>query len=195
VDLFVVIVGGLIILPFLLIIALLVKLSSKGPVIYTGKRCLPYGNVFYQYKFRTMYIDADEQLQKLLGTDPAIRKEWEENHKLKNDPRVTKIGSFLRKTSLDEFPQLLNILKGEMSLVGPRPLSDSEVEKFGADFNRIFSVWPGLTGFWQVSGRSDTNYEERMAFDTYYLQNWSIWLDMWILYRTIGTVVRGKGAY
>jgi lipopolysaccharide/colanic/teichoic acid biosynthesis glycosyltransferase len=109
---------------------------------------------------------------------------------------VTKIGGFLRKTSLDEFPQLLNILKGEMSLVGPRPPSDEEeIKKFGADFNRIFSVWPGLTGFWQISGRSDTNYEERVAFDTYYLQNWSIWLDLWILYRTVGVVVRGKGAY
>jgi Undecaprenyl-phosphate galactose phosphotransferase WbaP len=194
-DLFVVIVGGLIISPFMLLIILLVKLSSKGPVIYTGKRCLPNGKFFYQYKFRTMYIDADEQLQKLLDTDPVRRKEWEENHKLKNDPRVTKIGAFLRKTSLDEFPQFLNILKGEMSLVGPRPLSEEEVKKFGADFNRVFSVWPGLTGFWQISGRSDTNFEERVAFDIYYLQSWSLWLDLWILYSTVGVVVRGKGAY
>jgi Undecaprenyl-phosphate galactose phosphotransferase WbaP len=196
VDLFVVLIGGLVILPFLLVIALLVKLSSRGPVLYASKRCLPNGNVFYQYKFRTMYLDAETQLRKLLDNDPAIMKEWEENRKLKNDPRITKIGAFLRKTSLDEFPQILNILKGEMSLVGPRPpLDEGEVEKFGADFNRIFSVRPGLTGFWQISGRSDTNYEERVAFDMYYLQSWSIWLDLWILYRTVGVVVRGKGAY
>ncbi|MDR0656579.1 MAG: undecaprenyl-phosphate galactose phosphotransferase WbaP [Treponema sp.] len=195
-DLFVVLVGGLIILPFLLIIALLVKFSSRGPAIYASKRCLPYGKVFYQYKFRTMCFDAEGQLRKILDTNPAIQKEWEKNRKLKNDPRVTKIGAFLRKTSLDEFPQLLNILRGEMSLVGPRaPLDEGEMQKFGTDFNRIFSVRPGLTGFWQISGRSDTNYEERVAFDTYYLQSWSLWLDIWVLYKTVGVVLRGRGAY
>jgi Undecaprenyl-phosphate galactose phosphotransferase WbaP len=196
VDLSIVILGGILILPFLLLIALLVKLSSKGPVIYASKRCLPGGKILYQYKFRTMYIDAAEQLRKLLEADPIIRKEWEENRKLKNDPRVTKIGAFLRKTSLDEFPQLLNILKGEMSLAGPRPpLDEDEAKKFGADFDRVFSVLPGLTGFWQVSGRSDTDYQDRISYDIYYTQNWSLWLDFWILYKTIGVVLKGKGAY
>jgi lipopolysaccharide/colanic/teichoic acid biosynthesis glycosyltransferase len=140
-------------------------------------------------------VDAEEQLELMLESNPQMREEWERNHKLKNDPRVTRIGRFLRRTSFDEFPQLINILKGEMSLVGPRPVVDEEVEKYGEDYSRIFSVKPGLTGLWQVSGRSDTDYSERVAFDTYYLQSWSVWLDLWILYKTVGVVIRGKGAY
>jgi lipopolysaccharide/colanic/teichoic acid biosynthesis glycosyltransferase len=142
-----------------------------------------------------MVVDAEEQLELMLESNPQMREEWEKTHKLKNDPRVTKIGRFLRRTSFDEFPQLINILRGEMSLVGPRPVVDEEVEKYGEDYNRIFSVKPGLTGLWQVSGRSDTDYAERVSFDTYYLQSWSVWLDLWILYKTVGVVIRGKGAY
>jgi lipopolysaccharide/colanic/teichoic acid biosynthesis glycosyltransferase len=142
-----------------------------------------------------MVVNAKEQLELMLESNPQMREEWERNHKLKNDPRVTRIGRFLRRTSFDEFPQLINILKGEMSLVGPRPVVDEEVEKYGEDYSRIFSVKPGLTGLWQVSGRSDTDYSERVAFDTYYLQSWSVWLDLWILYKTVGVVIRGKGAY
>jgi Undecaprenyl-phosphate galactose phosphotransferase WbaP len=195
-DLFIVIVGGLVILPFLLIIALAVKISSKGPALYKSKRYLPNGKIFYAYKFRSMYINADELLRNILENNPEKRKEWEENRKMKDDPRVTKIGAFLRQTSLDEFPQLINILKGEMSLVGPRPpLDRDEVKKFGDNFDRIFSTPPGLTGLWQVSGRSDTDYFDRVSFDTYYLQSWSIWLDLWVLYRTIGVVLGRKGAY
>jgi lipopolysaccharide/colanic/teichoic acid biosynthesis glycosyltransferase len=114
---------------------------------------------------------------------------------LKDDPRITKIGKVLRKLSFDELPQLLNVLKGEMSLVGPRPIVQEEVARYGEDFNRIFSVKPGITGLWQVSGRSNADYSERIFFDTYYLQSWSIWLDLWILYRTVGVVLKGKGAY
>jgi Undecaprenyl-phosphate galactose phosphotransferase WbaP len=195
IDLGIVILGGIVVLPFLLLFALLVKLSSPGPVLYGHTRLGLKGRHFKAYKFRSMVVDADEQLELMLESNPQIREEWERNHKLKKDPRVTKIGRFLRRTSFDEFPQLINILKGEMSLVGPRPVVDEEVEKYGEDYGRIFSVKPGLTGLWQVSGRSDANYSDRVAFDTYYLQSWSVWLDLWILYKTAGVVIRGKGAY
>jgi lipopolysaccharide/colanic/teichoic acid biosynthesis glycosyltransferase len=142
-----------------------------------------------------MVADAGERLQDLLESDPEIKKEWEESRKLKNDPRVTAIGKLLRRTSFDEFPQLLNILKGEMSFTGPRPVTEDEVKKYGEDFDRIFSVRPGLTGLWQVSGRSDSDYAARISYDTYYLQSWSVWLDIWIIYKTFGAVVRGRGAY
>jgi Undecaprenyl-phosphate galactose phosphotransferase WbaP len=194
-DICIVCLGGLIILPFLLIIALLVKTTSPGPVLFGHTRLGLRGKPFTAYKFRSMVKDADARLENLLASDPRIREEWEANHKLRRDPRITGIGKFLRRTSFDEFPQLINILKGEMSLVGPRPIVEDEVEKYGEDYERIFSVKPGLTGLWQVSGRSDTNYAERVAFDTYYLQSWSVWLDLWVLYKTIGVVFKGKGAY
>jgi Undecaprenyl-phosphate galactose phosphotransferase WbaP len=187
--------GGIVILPFLLIIALLVKLSSPGPTLYGHKRLGRNGIPFKAYKFRSMVKDADNRLEEILASDPRAREEWEASHKLKNDPRVTKIGKFLRRTSFDEFPQILNILKGEMSLVGPRPVVEAEVEKYGEKYSRIFSVRPGLTGLWQVSGRSDIDYTERVSYDTYYLQSWSVWLDLWILYRTPGAIFKGRGAY
>jgi Undecaprenyl-phosphate galactose phosphotransferase WbaP len=194
-DLTLVIAGGLVILPLLLIIALLIKINSPGPAIYKHTRIGRNGKPFRVYKFRSMVLDAEERLSSLLAADPQARQEWEAGHKLKNDPRITGIGKLLRQTSLDEFPQLLNILKGEMSLVGPRPIVEGEIKKYGEDFGRIFSVKPGMTGLWQVSGRSDTDYGERVALDTYYLQSWSVWLDFWVLYKTIGVVLRGKGAY
>jgi Undecaprenyl-phosphate galactose phosphotransferase WbaP len=194
-DLGTVIIGGFILLPLFLIISVLVKISSPGPVLYGHKRLGQNGKPFTAYKFRSMVQNSNEVLDALLKSDSGRREEWLKNHKLKDDPRVTKIGKFLRHTSLDEFPQLINILKGEMSLVGPRPIVDEELEKYGENFNRIFSVKPGLTGLWQVSGRSDTDYGERISFDTYYLQSWSVWLDIWILYKTFGVVLRGKGAY
>jgi Undecaprenyl-phosphate galactose phosphotransferase WbaP len=194
-DITIVILGGIIILPLLLIIALLVKLSSPGPVLYKHTRLGINGKYFTAYKFRSMVLDADKKLEELLASDPASREQWEKNHKLRSDPRITIIGKFLRRTSFDEFPQLLNILKGEMSLVGPRPIVDAEVKKYGEDYARIFSVKPGLTGLWQVSGRSDTDYNERVSFDTYYLQSWSIWLDVWVLFKTFSVVIKGKGAY
>jgi Undecaprenyl-phosphate galactose phosphotransferase WbaP len=194
-DLCVVIFGGLLVLPFLLLTALLIKITSPGPVLYKQKRLGINGKHFYTYKFRSMYIDAEQQLQRILETDPAAKKEWEEKFKLQKDPRITGIGRFLRRTSIDEMPQILNILKGEMSLVGPRPIVDAEVEKYGEDYLRVFSVKPGLTGLWQVSGRSDADYEDRVAYDAYYLQSWSVWLDLWIIFKTFGVVIVGRGAY
>lgn len=195
-DLSIVIVGGIIILPFLLLIALLIKITSPGPILFSQNRPGRNGKHFTFYKFRSMVIDAEEQLKKLLESDPKIRDEWEQNRKLHNDPRLTVIGRFLRKTSIDEFPQLINILKGEMSLVGPRPvIDDSEMIKYGENFTNVFSIRPGLTGLWQVSGRSNTNYDERVAYDTYYLQSWSVWMDLWIILRTFGAVIQSRGAY
>jgi Undecaprenyl-phosphate galactose phosphotransferase WbaP len=194
-DLAIVIIGGVILFPLFLLIALLIKLSSPGPALYGHTRRGMNGKPFTAYKFRSMVSNSGEILQKLLDSDPEIKKEWEASHKLKDDPRITGIGKILRRTSFDEFPQLINILKGEMSLIGPRPIVDEEVEKYGEDYNRIFSVKPGLTGLWQVSGRSDTDYAERVSFDTYYLQSWSVWLDVWVLFKTFGVVIRGKGAY
>jgi Undecaprenyl-phosphate galactose phosphotransferase WbaP len=194
-DITIVCIGGLILLPFLLVIALLVKLSSAGPVLYSHKRLGLNGKDFKAYKFRSMVIDADKQLEAILAKDPELRKEWESDQKLKNDPRSTKIEKFLRRTSFDEFPQLINIFKGEMSFVGPRPIVEDEIKKYGENYKRIFSVKPGLTGLWQISGRSDTNYMERVSYDTYYLQSWSVWLDLWIIYRTPGIVFKGHGAY
>ena len=194
-DIAIVVIGGIVLLPFLLIIALLIKAASPGPVLYRHKRLGLKGAPFYACKFRSMVVDADKKLETVLASDPELQKEWELNQKLKNDPRITKIGKFLRRTSFDEFPQLLNILKGEMSLVGPRPVVEDEMKKYGENFKRIFSVKPGLTGLWQISGRSDTNYNDRISYDTYYLQSWSVWLDLWILYRTPGAILKGRGAY
>ena len=194
-DISVVVAGGLLLLPFLLLISLFIKIDSPGPVLYKHKRLGKNGRYFFAYKFRSMTVDADQRLEKMLESDPAIKTEWEKSHKLQNDPRVTGLGRILRRTSMDEFPQLINILKNEMSLVGPRPIVDEEVKKYGEDYDRIFSIKPGMTGLWQVSGRSDTNYHERVAYDTYYLQSWSVWLDLWILFKTFGVVIKGKGAY
>ena len=194
-DLSIVIIGGLLILPLLLILALIIRISSPGPIIYKHSRIGKNGKCFTAYKFRTMYYDADKRLMEMLESNSEIKKEWESNYKIRNDPRITKIGKFIRRTSFDEFPQLINILKGEMSLVGPRPIIEAEIKKYGEDFNRIFSVKPGLTGLWQVSGRSDTDYNERVSYDSYYLQSWSVWLDLWVLLKTFTVVLKGKGAY
>jgi Undecaprenyl-phosphate galactose phosphotransferase WbaP len=195
IDLASVIIGGILISPFLLLISLFIKITSSGPVLYKQKRLGKNGKHFFTYKFRSMTDNAERQLQNLIDKDAGLKTEWEQNHKLRNDPRITGIGRLLRRTSLDELPQLINILKGEMSLVGPRPIVDEEVIKYGEDYNRVFSNKPGLTGLWQVSGRSNAKYHDRIVYDTYYLQNWSIWLDLWIIYKTIGVIVSGKGAY
>jgi Undecaprenyl-phosphate galactose phosphotransferase WbaP len=194
-DLGMVILGGIVFLPVLFVIALLIKLSSPGPVLYKQERLGKNGARFHAYKFRSMVMDADKRLKDLLESNSKLRGEWERNQKIKNDPRTTGIGKFLRRTSLDELPQFINILRGEMSLVGPRPIVQSEVKRYDEDFHRVFSVTPGLTGLWQVSGRSDTDYTDRISFDTYYLQSWSVWLDLWIILKTIGVVLKGKGAY
>lgn len=183
------------ILPLMLILSFLVKITSKGPVFYGHKRVGKNGKEIKCWKFRSMCINSQEMLEEILATDPVRRAEWEKDRKFLDDPRVTKFGKFLRKTSLDELPQLFNILFGDMSLVGPRPVTEPELVKYGEYQAYVLSVSPGLTGMWQVSGRSDTGYEERISFDTYYIQNWSIWLDIWILIKTVWVVLKGKGAY
>jgi lipopolysaccharide/colanic/teichoic acid biosynthesis glycosyltransferase len=142
-----------------------------------------------------MCANADEVLSHYLERNPALRREWERDHKLKDDPRVTAVGRFLRKTSLDELPQLWNVLKGEMSLIGPRPIVDAEIVRYGDSFDSYQSVRPGISGMWQVSGRNNTSYGERVQFDEYYVTNWSIWLDLYIIGRTFKTVLLREGAY
>ncbi|MCR5217221.1 undecaprenyl-phosphate galactose phosphotransferase WbaP [Treponema sp.] len=175
--------------------ALGIKLTSKGPVFYGHKRVGQNHKLLKCWKFRSMCIDADEKLKKILAEDPVRAAEWEKDRKFTDDPRVTKFGKFLRKTSLDELPQLWNIFTGSMSFVGPRPVTESELSKYGKYSDYVLSVTPGLSGMWQISGRSDTGYEERISLDTYYIQNWSIWLDIWIIIKTVWVVLKRKGAY
>ncbi len=187
---------GLVVLsPLFGVVALAVKLDSPGPVFYGHTRLGRNGVPFKAWKFRSMVRNSGEILAALLARDPVAKAEWEREFKLRNDPRVTRIGEFLRRSSLDEFPQLLNVLRGEMSLVGPRPIIAKEIEKYGSYYNLVASVRPGLSGLWQVSGRSEADYEERVAYDTYYIQSWSVWLDLYIMFRTVGVVIGGKGAY
>ena len=141
-----------------------------------------------------MHVDADARFERVLAESPAARREWESSFKLSRDPRVTPLGRFLRKTSLDELPQLFNVFSGEMALIGPRPIVSEEVEKYGSSYGMFSSVKPGITGLWQVMGRSDTDYARRVALDTYYVLNWSPWLDMWILLRTVFAVLLMRGA-
>lgn len=183
------------IMPLGLLLALLIMVDSKGAAIYRHERIGKNGKPFALYKFRTMVEDADKLLDACLESDPELAAEWQENHKLKNDPRLTRIGDFLRKTSLDELPQIINILKGEMTLVGPRPIVSAETPKYGRHFSEYCESHPGLTGLWQTSGRNNTTYSQRVALDHYYLTHWSIWLDLWILVRTIPVALGGRGAY
>ena len=181
-------------IPFFVVIPLLVKLTSRGPVFYRQERLGRGGKPFRVWKFRSMYADADERLQRLIAENPAMADEWANHFKLSDDPRVTPFGRFLRRTSLDELPQLFNVLCGEMALIGPRPIVEGEVEYYGTSYETFSSVRPGITGLWQVSGRSDTDYDRRVALDTYYVLNWSPWLDIWILLRTVLAVLLMRGA-
>ena len=194
-DLLFTICGGLCILPFLLVIAVMVAFDNKGNVIFAHRRIGRGGKEFKCYKFQTMIPNAQEALEKYLAENPEARKEWEESFKLTNDPRVTKLGNILRKTSLDEMPQLWNVIKGDMSLVGPRPIVAKEIERYGEYFREYAMVTPGITGMWQASGRSDTTYEERVEMDTWYVRNWSVWIDLMYLFKTVKIVFTGKGAY
>ena len=183
------------ILPLTLGLAAIVKVTSKGPAFYCQKRLTTGGRHFFAWKFRSMVTNADEVLQKVLAKDPELRDEWARDHKLKQDPRITAIGSLLRKTSLDELPQLWNVLMGDMSLVGPRPIVDDEIGKYGEVYQLYKMVLPGITGLWQISGRNNTSYAERLDYDRYYVRNWSPWLDLFILLRTVKTVLLREGAY
>ena len=187
--------GGVVLLPLGLLLALAIRIDSRGPVFYRQQRIGRGGREIRIFKFRTMMDNADEVLKKVLEQDPELRAEWKKDHKLKHDPRVTRVGRFLRKVSLDELPQLLNVVTGDMSLVGPRPIVAMEVEKYGPVYEEYCMVRPGLTGLWQISGRNNTTYAERVAFDHYYINNWSVWMDLWILAKTIPVVITGYGAY
>jgi exopolysaccharide biosynthesis polyprenyl glycosylphosphotransferase len=177
--------------PLLMLIAALVKATSPGPILHKRLVMGLNGKHFHALKFRTMVTNGDEILDKY----PHLKEELAKNHKLKNDPRITRVGAFLRKYSLDELPQLFNVLKRDMSLVGPRMISPEEVSMYKQFDMNLLTVLPGITGLWQVSGRSDISYDERVRLDMYYVRNWSIWLDLQLLYQTIPAVLKGRGAY
>ena len=187
---------GIIILlsPVLLYLYFSVK-KDGGNAIYGHPRIGRNGKIFKCLKFRSMVVNSKEVLDELLRTDPEARAEWEKDFKLKNDPRITKIGAFIRKTSLDELPQLFNVLKGEMSLVGPRPIVADELERYQDDVEYYFMAKPGMTGLWQVSGRNDVDYNTRVYFDSWYVKNWSLWNDIAILFKTVNVVLKKDGAY
>jgi Undecaprenyl-phosphate galactose phosphotransferase WbaP len=195
-DLFGAVVGGLATSPLWVLIAIVVKLDSAGPVYFSQYRVGIQGKQFRCWKFRTMVADAERSIEEILQSDPNLRAEWEQTTKLRYDPRITRVGRFLRKSSLDELPQLWNVFRGEMSLVGPRPLIEWEAPlRSGASYELYKLVKPGITGLWQVSGRNDTSYASQVALDSHYVRNWSVWLDLMILTRTVSAVLLGRGAY
>ena len=181
-------------IPVFLILALVVKLSSKGPVLYRADRLGKNGRPIHVWKFRTMYTDADDQLEQLLANDPKLAAEWRANFKLERDPRITPIGRILRKTSLDELPQFFNVITGELAMIGPRPIVKAEIDYYGDNYEVFSRVKPGITGLWQVSGRNDTGYDKRILLDMWYIRNWSVWLDIHIFFATIVEVVKCRGA-
>jgi UDP-galactose-lipid carrier transferase len=181
-------------MPLLAGLGLLVR-ADGGPALYRHRRVGAGGRMFSCIKFRTMVTDAETQLRRVLETDPRAAAEWTANQKLTNDPRITKIGLFLRRSSLDELPQLINVLRGEMSLVGPRPIVTDEVERYGNDIDYYYAAKPGLTGLWQVSGRNDTSYSRRVALDVWYVRNWALWHDVAILFKTVPAVFLRRGAH
>jgi Undecaprenyl-phosphate galactose phosphotransferase WbaP len=194
IDMGLTVAGGIFVLPIFLVLALLVWLETRGSVFYTDQRLGRDGKLFSCIKFRTMVFDAEDALQQMLEQNHEAREEYSKFHKLRYDPRVTRIGRFLRKTSLDELPQLWNVLRGEMSLVGPRPYLPRESGEIGEHLQEISRVYPGITGPWQVSGRSRTTFGERVEMDVHYIRNWSVWFDLLILARTAGAVLSTRGA-
>lgn len=187
---------GLVLLgPLFLMIALLIKFTDGGSIFYGHSRVGHNGNEFSCLKFRTMVEDGERVLTDYLGRNPEMRQEWEETRKLKNDPRVTRVGAVLRKLSLDELPQLINIMRGDMSIVGPRPVVDEELSYYGRAAQFYLRSRPGLTGLWQISGRNDVSYDSRVAFDRHYVENWSFGQDVWIIVRTVPAVCAQRGSY
>ncbi len=184
-------------LPVFLIIALLIKLSSRGPIFFSQERIGKNNIPFKCLKFRTMHPEAEDILENLIMQNNLIKKEFEETHKIKNDPRITNIGKFLRKSSLDEIPQFINVLKMEMSIVGPRPVVEQELEKYGESKSKLLSIKPGITGLWQVSGRNNLTYKRRVFLDLYYVNNIGLLIDLRIIIRTFGVILfpRDRGAY
>jgi lipopolysaccharide/colanic/teichoic acid biosynthesis glycosyltransferase len=181
--------------PLMVAVAVAVYAQDGGPVLFAHRRIGRNGRSFYCLKFRTMAVDAEARLAELLASDPAARAEWERDHKLRNDPRVTGVGDFLRRSSLDELPQLLNVLRGEMSLVGPRPIVEAEIVKYGRRFGQYCAVKPGITGLWQVSGRNDTSYRTRVALDCLYARRRNLRLDAAVLFCTVPAVLSRRGSY
>lgn len=193
------IIGSIIGLIILIPLSIIIKLNNicikdKGPLFYSHIRIGKDGKPFKMYKFRTMVIDADDKLNEMLKNDENVRKEWQENRKIHNDPRITKLGNALRVTSLDEWPNFISVLKGDMSIVGPRAVIPNEVEKFGIYKNDILSVKPGITGYWAANGRSNTSYEERVQMEYKYIDNFSILMDIKILFKTFISVIKKEGA-
>jgi Undecaprenyl-phosphate galactose phosphotransferase WbaP len=195
IDLFITVPVTLLVLPALALAALLIKLESEGPVFYRNERIGYRGRKFGAWKLRSMVVNGDEVLQKYLDAHPGEKPAWEHTQKLKRDPRVTRIGKIIRKTSIDELPQLWNVLRGEMSIVGPRPFLQSQIEMYGPTFELYKRVRPGITGLWQISGRNQLAFSERVRLDAYLIQNWSVWLDVYIIGRTVMTVLTARGAY
>ena len=183
--------------PFFLIISLLIKFSSRGPIFFLQKRIGKNNKPFYCIKFRTMHPEAQDMLENIMLNNEKLRKEFQETQKLKNDPRITVIGNFLRKTSLDEVPQFLNVIRKEMSIVGPRPIVDEEKHKYGNVFSKVISVNPGITGLWQVSGRNNLTYKKRIYLDELYVNNINLLMDIRIIIRTFGVIFfpKDRGAY
>lgn len=177
--------------PLFAIIAIAIKIDSKGPVFFAHKRIGKNGKIIKLYKFRSMVINAEELIKSFI---PEQMKEYKENYKLTNDPRITKVGKFLRKTSLDELPQLINIINGDLSIIGPRPVVADELEKYGVNKDKFLSVTPGLTGYWAANGRSNTTYEQRMKMELYYIDNLSLKMDIKVFFKTILSVVKKEGA-
>ena len=187
-------IATIIVSPALILIAIAIKTTSKGSIFYHATRLGQHGKKIKILKFRTMYADADERLQELLKNNPLLAKEWHDKFKLTNDPRITPLGKLLRKTSLDELPQFINVLQGKMSVIGPRPIIKKELKYYQSNYDIIARVKPGITGFWQVSGRSNTTYEQRVRYDLYYITNWSLWLDYFIFLKTIKEIIFCTGA-
>jgi exopolysaccharide production protein ExoY len=194
-DVFIVVPALICLAPLLLMLAILVKFSDGGSIFYSHTRVGLGGAQFGCLKFRTMRPNSATQLADYLRQHPAARTEWEQTRKLKHDPRVTAVGQILRRTSLDELPQLFNVLWGEMSLVGPRPITVDEMPRYGENIPAYLSSRPGLTGHWQTSGRSDVSYENRVSLDVHYLQNWSLWFDLLIMARTVPVLLFQRGSY
>lgn len=182
-------------LPFLLVISFLIFAHDRGSPIFSQERIGLYGRKFKCLKIRTMIVNAQNELDRVLATDPQAAAEWKRDQKLRNDPRITKVGKFLRKTSLDELPQLINIIKGDMSFIGPRPIVTSEVKKYGRFFGYYTSVKPGISGLWQISGRNNTTYDERVALDVKYAKRKSFRFDLWIMLKTVPVVLLSRGAF
>ena len=194
-DLLIATLVSIVLIPLFAVLSLAIKITSPGPVFYGHERVGRGNTRFKAWKFRTMVANADKMIDEHLRKHPEDREEWERDHKLKNDPRVTPLGKWMRKWSIDELPQIANVFAGEMSIVGPRPIVEDEIVKYGEHFETFCTVLPGISGLWQVCGRNDTTYDERVQLDIYYIHHWSPWLDLYLLFRTLKAVLFTKGAY